>query len=89
MLKRLCSRSPRASLLRIMGTENILNAAAKARSETRERLGKDAHAATALAVALGQLCAEAGLSVADVLAVTEVAHREAQLELDRGRSDAA
>ena len=68
-------------------TDNIIDAADKARGELREQLGGDG-ASVALALALGRLCAEAGIDVADVVGVVEVAHRESKLELARGQAAA-
>jgi hypothetical protein len=62
---------------------NIIETADKTSNELREKLGGDA-ASCVLAIALGKLCAEAGLSLADVLAMAEVTHREIHAELSRG-----
>jgi len=60
---------------------SITGAADKARDDLREQLGGDA-ASVALALALGKLCAESGVSLSEAIAVVEIAHRESKLELD-------
>jgi len=61
----------------------ILYAADKARDELNKALGSDA-ASVALAVALGKLCAESGLSLHEVVAMVELTHREHLAEIDHG-----
>lgn len=61
----------------------ILHAADKAKGELNKELGSDA-ASVALAVALGKLCAESGLSVHEVVAMVELTHREHLAEIDNG-----
>jgi len=66
----------------------ILNASDKARCDLQTELGGDA-ASVALAVALGKLCAESGLSLSEAMAVVEVTHRERLVEIDNGSAVAA
>ena len=61
---------------------SIIAGAAEARTHLEGDLGADA-ASVALALALGRLCAESGLSLADCTALVELTHREALAEKER------
>jgi hypothetical protein len=92
MIAPLTDRLLRATLRRkripMSKLESITGAADRAKTELREQLGGDA-ASVALAIALGKLCAESGVSLADALAMAEVTHREVSAEQARGAATAA
>jgi len=66
----------------------IVDAAGKTASELTAQLGGNA-ASVALAIALGRLCAEAGIDLDHLVAMVEVSNRETRAELDRGNTCAA
>lgn len=66
---------------------SIMDGADKAVADLRKQLSGDATSA-ALAIALGRACAEAGIDLHTVVAVAEIANREAKAELDREASAA-
>lgn len=88
-MNRLFPRVPRGTVCQddltrlglTVSTKTILTAADHARDSLRDELGRDA-ATTALAVALGRLCAESGLSLAEAVALVEITHREAVAEAE-------
>ena len=68
--------------------ETIAEFAHSATQLAQKQLGADA-GSVALALALGKLCAESGVPLADVLAMAEVAHREVSAEQARVATPAA
>jgi hypothetical protein len=66
----------------------IIEAADKATTALCKQLGDDA-ASCALAIALGKLCAETGLSLDAVIAMAEISHRETSARMERDGSPVA